>query len=205
MESNLSPSKGKFILDKGNRRFVNITGHCNLDCRFCPEPADRSDGSNDPLLVPEPSLREIIESVCGSNTCREVHFCGLGEQTYRLYDVLRAGRFLRIKGVRVVLDTNGLADRIHNRSVAPDLEDNVDCVNVKISAANAGDYERICRPRISNAFESIIEFIESARDYVPEVNIAVPARQPEIDLASVQKLAKDLKIGFQQCEKTSLC
>lgn len=205
MESKPFPSEGRFIREVGNQRFVNITGHCNLDCRFCPEPADRSEGSNDALLVPEPSLRKIIESVCTSNSCREVRFDGLGEQTYRLYDILRAGRFLRIKGVRVVLDTNGLADRIHNRSVSPDLEDNVDCVNVKIPAANARDYERICRPKISNAFESVIEFIKSARDYVPEVNLVVPAQQPEIDPVAVQKLAEDLEVGFLLREKASLC
>ena len=205
MESKPFHPEGGFIRDVGNQRFVNITGHCNLDCRFCPEPADRSEGSKDTLLVPEPGLRKIIESVCTSHSCREVRFCGLGEQTYRLYDVLRAGRFLRIKGVRVVLDTNGLADRIHDRMVAPDLEDNVDCVNVKIPAANAQDYERICRPKISNAFESVIEFIKSARDYVPEINLVIPAQQPEIDPKAVQKLAEDLKIGFQQREKASLC
>jgi TatD family-associated radical SAM protein len=112
---------------------------------------------------------------------------------------------LRIKGVRVVLDTNGLADRIHDRMVAPDLEDNIDCVNVTLPAANAVDYQRFCKPKISNAFESVIEFVKSVRDYVPEINLVVPAQQPGVDPIAVQKLAKDLKIGFQQSEKVSLC
>jgi TatD DNase family protein len=118
---------------------------------------------------------------------------------------LRAGRFLRGKGVRVVLNTNGLASRIHNRPVAPDLEDNVDCLNVNLSAANARDYERICRPSISNAFDSVIEFIENARDYVPELNLAVPAGQPEIDLVAMQQLARDLEVGIRLRNSASFC
>jgi TatD DNase family protein len=205
MESNQFVPNRTFYHDSGIRRLVHLTGRCNLNCLYCPEPADRSKHGEDSPPVSEPSLRELIQSVCGNNPGREVQFGGLGEQTYRLYDILRAGRFLRLKGMRVVLNTNGLADRIHNRSVAPDLEDNVDCVNVNIPAANAEDYERICRPKINNAFESIIEFVKSARDYVPEINLAVPALQPEVDLAGIEKLAKELNIGFQAREKISLC
>jgi len=199
-----APGK-KIYHDIGKRRFINVTGRCNLNCRFCPEPADRSGRGSTTLLGPEPSLREIIDAACCSGPGYEIQFAGLGEQTYRLYDILRAGRFLRGKAVRVVLNTNGLADRIHNRPVAPDLEDNVDCVNVTLPAANAQDYEKICRPGVSNAFESVIEFIENMRDYVSEINLAAPAGQPEVDLAGVEKLARKLGIGFQQCEKISLC
>jgi len=195
----------EFYRDCGKRRFINATGRCNLNCRCCPEPADRFDSGSVILLGPEPSLRELIDTACCSSPGYEIHFSGLGEQTYRLYDILRAGRFLRGKGVRVVLNTNGLADRIHNRATAPDLEDNVDCVNVHIPATNARDYEHFCRPRISNAFESIIEFIESMRDYVPEINLTVPAGQPGIDLEGVDSLAKALGVGFQQREIASLC
>jgi len=191
--------------DHGKRRFINATGRCNLNCRCCPEPANRFDNSSALLLGPEPSLRELIDAACCSGPGYEIHFSGLGEQTYRLYDILRAGRFLRGKGVRVVLNTNGLADRIHERPVAPDLEDNVDCVNVHLPANNARDYDHFCRPSIDNAFESVIEFIESMRDYVPEINLTIPVGQPGADLTGVQTLAKYLGIGFQQREFASLC
>ena len=188
----------KFFQDSGNRRFVNLTGRCNLNCQFCPEPMDRTASGDNTLLGAEPGLKEILLGVCGNCSGREIHFSGLGEQTYRLYDILCAGRYLRRNGARVVLNTNGLADRIHNRPVAPDLEDNVDCVNVSLPAINAKDYERICRPGIDNAFESVINFIEDMRHYVSEINLAVPAGQPEVDVKGVQDLARKLEIGFQQ-------
>lgn len=147
------PPEHKFYHDSGKQRVISVTGRCNLNCRFCPEPADRSEGGSSTLPGAEPSLREIIDAACCSSPGYEIRFSGPGEQTYRLYDILRAGRFLRGKGVRVVLNTNGLANRIHNRPVAPDLEDNVDCVNVNLSAANAREYERICRPGFSNALD----------------------------------------------------
>ncbi|MGW8246856.1 MAG: radical SAM protein [Acidiferrobacterales bacterium] len=196
---NQVPGGVRFYHDSGRQRFINATGRCNLNCHFCPEPADRSESG------PEPSLRDLIDAACCTGPGYEIHFSGPGEPTFRLYDILRVGRFLRGKGVRVVLDTNGLASRIHNRPVAPDLEDNVDCLNVSLSAANARDYERICRPTISNAFDSVIEFIDNARDYVPELNLAVPAGQPEIDLAAMQELAKDLEVGICLRNNASLC
>jgi len=195
----------KFYYDSGNRRFVNLTGRCNLDCQFCPEPVDRSESGENTLLGPEPGLKELILGVCSNCSGREIYFSGLGEQTYRLYDILCAGRYLRRNGARVVLNTNGLADRIHNRPVAPDLEDNVDCVNVNLPATNARDYERICRPAIDNAFESVISFIESMRFYVPEINLAVPAGQPGVDVEGVQELAKELEIGFFQRKDSLVC
>jgi TatD DNase family protein len=195
----------KFYHDSGNQRFVNLTGRCNLNCQYCPEPMERTQSGDDTLLGPEPSLKELLLVVCSNCSGREIHFTGLGEQTYRLYDILCAGRYLRRNGARVVLNTNGLADRIHNRPVAPDLEDNVDCVNVSLPAINASDYERICRPGIDNAFESVINFIEGMRGYVPEINLAVPAGQPDVDVEGVQKLAKELEIGFQQRKNHSFC
>lgn len=194
-----------FVSDQDGRRFVNVTGRCNLDCSFCPEPIDRTSPGRDSRLPYEPGFREIIDAVCGIGNCREVVFAGLGEPTFRLYDILRAARFLRSKGVRIVLYTNGLAARIHGRDIAPDLEDNVDEINVALPAPNASLYNQFCRPGGEGAFQEVLDFIESAREYVPVINIGAVKGLPGIDISSIRELSRELGVGFEEREIARPC
>jgi len=50
---------------------------------------------------------------------REVVFCGLGEPSLRLYTVLEVGTELRRLGVRVRLNTDGLANLVHGGMSLP--------------------------------------------------------------------------------------
>lgn len=201
------PSKMGMILhyDIGDQRFVKVTERCNLNCRFCPK-QNLLGSSCKRLPVPrEPSLAEIIDSVCATGKCREVIFSGLGEPTYRLYDILQAARLLRGKGVRVVLHTNGLADRIHARSIAPDLEDNIDAINISLNAHCADAYNWVCRPEIDNAFESALEFVRNVREYVPEVSISATRGLPEVNTDACRELADELGVRFQERLITQPC
>lgn len=192
-----SEAEGQLLTyDIGNQRFLKVTDRCNLNCIFCPKKNIGEAGDDQLNLPDEPSLTKIIDIVCGTGSCREVIFSGLGEPTYRLYDILKAARYLQNKGIRAVLHTNGLADRIHDRTIAPDLEDNIDEVNISINAHTAEVYEKVSRPSIDNAFQSVIDFVKSARDYVPIVNISATRGISDINIDSCKALAEELQVGF---------
>ena len=191
--------------DVGDQRYIKVTDRCNLNCVFCPK-KNLIGSSDESSKVPyEPSLTDIIDSVCATGNCREVIFAGMGEPTYRLYDILKAARYLQGKGVRAVLHTNGLADRIHNRSIAPDLEDNIDAVNVSINAHCADAYDKICRPDIANAFQSVVEFVTNVREYVPDVSISAIRGLPEVNMDACRELANELGVRFQERLITQPC
>lgn len=190
--------------DIGKRRYIDITERCNLSCHFCPK-ADRRGDEQVELVSNEASLTSLIDNVCATGRCSEVVFSGLGEPTYRLYDILKAARYLKNRGVRVVLNTNGLADQIHQRMIAPDLEDNIDEINVSLNGHDAETYERLCRPRIHGAFPSVLQFLESAREYVPSVNIMCAEGIPGVRLDLLQELASGLGVGFRTTSASQPC
>jgi TatD DNase family protein len=190
----------RLFYDIGSRRILNVTRRCNLDCHFCPQSAHvaRGDSEQARSRDDEPSLTEIIDAVCGNGNCREVIFSGIGEPTYRLYDLMQAARYLHSKGIRTRLITNGLADRLHGRAIAPDLEDNIDAVCISLNAHDATSYQKNCRPTYENAFGSVLEFIESAKEYVPSVSISTVRGVPGVDVDACRELARKLGVGFEE-------
>jgi len=201
------PSTGgeRIFYDVGNRRFVNVTERCNLDCVFCPRKDEQHTGLEKYRLPHEPSLARLIDTVCATGNCREVVFAGFGEPTYRLYDILKASRYLQTRGIKATLHTNGLADRIHHRKIAPDLEDNIDEINVSLYAYDAGSYDSICRPKIEGAFQSVIDFIECAKEYVPSVNIVSASDIDGLQPQRIRDLASSLGVGYRELSTSHHC
>lgn len=193
--------------DVGSRRFLNVTRRCNLNCIFCPETdaAYRGQTISSPEVGAEASLTDIIDAVCGSGNCREVVFDGIGEPTFRLYDLMQAARYLKHKGIRARLSTNGLADRLHGRSIAPDLEDNIDAVTIALNAHDEESYQRNCRPMIENAFRSALDFVESVKEYVPSVSISAVYDIPSININACRDLARELGVDFEERPITQPC
>ena len=111
--------------------YVNLTNKCNCNCEFCLRHG-RKEGSiytEDSLwLEREPTRKEALDSFLSRDVCsyREIVFCGYGEPTYRLDDILwlvdqlkeRFGR--RLPPVRI--NTNGHANLILGRDVVPELK-----------------------------------------------------------------------------------
>ena len=110
--------------------YVNLTNKCNCACEFCLRhgKAQGSIYTQDSLwLEREPTRQEALDSFLGRDVpgYREIVFCGYGEPTYRLEDLLwlvdqlkeRFGE--KLPPVRI--NTNGHASLIHGRDVCPEL------------------------------------------------------------------------------------
>ena len=73
--------------------YVNLTNKCNCNCEFCLRHG-RKEGSiytEDSLwLEREPTRQEALDSFLSRDVCayREIVFCGYGEPTYRIEDIL---------------------------------------------------------------------------------------------------------------------
>jgi TatD DNase family protein len=125
-------------------------------------------------------------------------FCGLGEPTLRLAEVLAVTEWLRLRRVPVRLDTNGLGQLANpGLEVVPALVAvGLDGVSVSLNAADPETYDRLCRPIYSKAFRAVIAFAtECIRAGLPTTLTVVD--HPEVDAAACAALAERLGAGFR--------
>ncbi|GAB4315236.1 MAG: TatD family nuclease-associated radical SAM protein [Candidatus Sumerlaeia bacterium] len=154
--------------------YLNISTECTNNCFFC---ARRDDavvrGYNLDIDHP-PTIEEIMDSISDLFLYEEVVFRGLGEATLRLDVVKEIARQLRPEGIKIRLNTNGHCFIIHNRNIVPELQDLIDSICVVLNATSAEEYMRLCRPKFppeTDVWKAIMDFIEQARQHIPEVYI----------------------------------
>ena len=70
----------------------------------------------------------------------------------------------------VRINTNGLADLINKKPVAPLLAGKIDALSISLNSSNPEIYEKTVRPVFKEkAFPAMLAFAEQAKNYVPKV------------------------------------
>ena len=152
---------------KAGSVYINVTSECLNHCLFC----IRRDG---PLFFgydlslkgsnPEP--HDIISSLKENlawESVREVVFCGMGEPMLRYDCVVESCKSIRTNretNVRLRVDTSGLFWASTKRL---DILDCIDILSVSLNAENEKKYKEICRPKIENAYDILMDFIRAVK------------------------------------------
>ena len=180
--------------------YLNVTSRCTLRCAFCPKFNHCWNvGGANLYLRREPTAAEVLAAIGDPRAYREVVFCGLGEPTLRLYDVLEIAAELHQRGAeRVRLDTDGLANLVYGRDVTPDLEGSIDALSISLNAQNEEIYNRHCRPSLAGSYGAMIEFADHARDYVPDVTLTAIDGLEGVDIAACERRAQGLGVKFRR-------
>lgn len=158
--------------------YVNITNRCPCSCSFClRHNGEGVHGSNSLWLEREPTVSEICDSIetWDLTQYNEVVFCGYGEPTERLYDLLRVAKYIKLKSdIKIRINTNGLADLIWNEKTAPKLKGLIDTVSISLNSINKEDYFKIVRPKFGiDSYDAMLRFAKECTDYVPNVVMTV--------------------------------
>ncbi|TGC09172.1 TatD family nuclease-associated radical SAM protein [Methanolobus halotolerans] len=198
--TDISFSGGTIGYEAHGNLYLNITNKCSANCYFCVrESSDGVYGYN-LRLSKEPSYDEIIKELEQSDLKKynEIVFTGLGEPTCRLETVLDVTRWLHERGVRVRLDTNGHAKLMYPETdVVTELKNaGLDSVSVSLNAESEEKYEKICKPSLKNAYDSLIDFTKEAIEAGIATRMTVVG-MPEIDIGKCEKIARDLGAGFR--------
>jgi radical SAM enzyme (TIGR04100 family) len=162
----------------GSAIYVNMTNRCPCACTFClRQGRDRVFESDSLWLEREPTALEVCQSLDAwdLDAFREVVFCGFGEPTERLDDLLEVAKHIRSTShIRIRLNTNGLADLIAGEPTAQRLKGLVDTVSVSLNHARAEDYLRVVRPKFgAQSFDAMLRFTRDCTESVPEVIMTV--------------------------------
>ena len=169
--------------------YVNLTNRCPCACVFCLRQNSPGVFGTDSLwLDHEPSVDEVVASIESRNLddFAELVFCGYGEPTERLDDLLAVAK--HVKGVRpdmlVRINTNGLSDLIHGRPTAAKLKGLVDTVSISLNTPDPEEYLKICRPKFGiGSWQAMLDFAASCKEYVPDVVMTIvgePVTTPEV-------------------------
>ena len=125
----------------------------------------------------EPTVEEVCQSIDGWDLTKysEIVFCGYGEPTERLFDLLKVAEYIKSKSdIKIRINTNGLADLIWERSVAPSFSGLIDAVSVSLNATSAEEYLNVVRPRFGiQSYDAMLAFTKECVAYVPSVVMTV--------------------------------
>ena len=174
--------------------YVNMTNRCPCACTFClRQNADSVYGSDPLWLDREPTVKEVCESLISANYKKysEIVFCGYGEPTERLNDLLEVAKFIKENSsVPIRINTNGLSDLINGEKTAGKLEGLIDTVSISLNATNKEDYLAVVKSKFGiKSFDAMLEFTRDCVKFVPNVVMTV------VDtVTSKQEQEKALKI-----------
>ncbi|WP_440952301.1 TatD family nuclease-associated radical SAM protein [Methanococcoides sp. FTZ1] len=190
---------GTLCYEGHDNLYLNITNRCSASCVFCIR--DVSDGvyGYDLRLKKEPSLDEILEKLSSLDLSkyREVVFTGFGEATLRFDILLDITRWLKEKGVRVRLDTNGHAQLLYpERDVVAELKGaGLDEVSVSLNAESEDKYNEICRPAFEGSYNAMLDFTKNAIAAGIHTRMTVVGFN-DIDIKKCEMIAKDIGADF---------
>jgi TatD DNase family protein len=183
-----------------NSLYLNITNRCTNACIFCAKFKDFTVKGHHLRLDHEPSATEVREAIGDPGKYEEVVFCGYGEPLIRLDLVKEVAGWLKSRGVKVRINTDGQANLLHGRNILPELAGLVDSLSVSLNAPEAETYHRLCRSRFGvQGYQAVKDFLSEARKHIPSVTASAVAI-PGIDMEACRRVAKELGVGFRERE-----
>jgi TatD DNase family protein len=180
--------------------YLNITNRCSNRCSFCAKFDDFTVKGHYLKLDHEPSYQEVMQAIAMHSGYQELVFCGYGEPLLRLDLVKQVSAAMKKTGKTIRINTDGQANMVHGRNILPELAGIVDTISISLNAADASTYQKLCNTPFGAAgFESVIEFLRSAKAHIPTV-VASAVTLPGLDIQAVRVLAKEIGIPFRERE-----
>lgn len=183
-----------------NNLYVNVTNKCPNACDFCIR--TRDDAFEDDLwLEKDPTSEEIINEVFEKDLrkYKEVVFCGFGEPLENINEVLEVSKAIRKRSnIKIRINTNGLANKIHNIDITPKFKSLIDGISISLNAKNAEEYDAVCHSVYGlEAFSAILDFAKKCKEYVEDVQLSVVDCLPLEDIEVCKNIAKEIGVRLK--------
>ena len=191
--------KDTYLYTLDGNLYVNLTNKCSNGCDFCVR-NERSSYYGNYLWLRngDPTVEGVIAAAKGFGDLsrfKEVVFCGFGEPTYKMAEMLALCDFFHEKGLKTRLNTNGQGNLINKRDIVPDLKDKIDFVNVSLNASCVEKYQPICRSQYGESgFAGMIEFAKLCRRNGIPCRFSIVDCIGEDEVEACKRLAESIKI-----------
>ena len=197
-------TKGMTILYKvHNNLYVNLTNRCTCSCTFCLRNEKETVGESSTLwLEHEPSVEEVKKEFEKFNMdeYNEVVFCGFGEPTERIDDLIEIAKFVKEKyHKKIRINTNGQGSLSNGKDIAPMMKGVIDIVSVSLNTPNEKRYNEIVRRRFGDqAYQAMLSFVKEVKNYVPEVVLStVSTTITKEEEEECRKICEDLGVTYR--------
>ena len=191
--------KDTYVYALDGNLYINLTNKCSNACDFCVR-NERSSYYGNYLWLKngDPTAEKVIaqaNAMGDLSRFNEIVFCGFGEPTYKVAEMLTLCDFFHEKGLKTRLNTNGQGNLINKRDIVPDLKGKIDFVNISLNASCYEKYQSICRSQFKEAgFEGMIEFAKSCRRNGVNCRFSIVDCIGEEEVSACKYLADSVKI-----------
>lgn len=183
--------------------YVNMTNRCPCACTFClRNNGDELNGSGNLWLDREPSVEEVKAEFdkFPADRYEDIVFCGYGEPTERLEDVLEVAAYVKSKfGKKTRINTNGLANLIYNKDVTPMFEGKMDAVSISLNTPDPQKYLELTRNKFGlESFDAMLVFARDVKKYVPSVTMTtVESTISQEEEEKCRKICEELGVTYR--------
>lgn len=183
-----------------------MTNLCTNRCVFCVRnQKDDVQGANlwlsEENVKADDVIKEIEKNIQKILKVKEIVFCGYGEPLIRLDEVISICKYIKEKysEIKIRINTNGHANAIHKKNVAPLLASYVDEISISLNAQNEEMYNKISNPQIENAYEEVKRFIRACvEEKIPTTaSVVSPVPNYPIDVERYEVIANSLLAKFR--------
>ena len=190
------------VYEIGSSLYLNITNKCPCSCEFCVRNFSLGITPGETLWLDyEPDISEIIAVVSKVDLSKykEIVFCGFGEPTEQLDNLLECAKFLKTQcNLPIRLNTNGLSDLINEKDTVPLLAQYIDKVSISLNAPDKDMYNKLCDPVFGDrSYDALIQFIKDCKKHMPSVAVTVVGSVLDEDsMAKCRDLCSALKVNL---------
>lgn len=199
-----------YLLD--DKIYINLTNNCTNRCIFCLR-QDKSDvcgqemwldnetfGANDVIEQLEAIIKKQLEEA-KPNSLNEIIFCGYGEPLLKLDLLKEVAAYIRenYPNTKIRVNSNGHANLIYKRNIAPELKPLIDDISISLNAPTEEEYNELSQPNIQGAYEGVKAFIKACADEGISTTASVVENYKgrHLDLEACEKIANGLGAKFR--------
>lgn len=191
-----SKPETSFTYKIGNSLYINITNRCNANCVFCDRDKEAMlSGYNLKMSRSQEPPSEVYNKEIGDPArFKEIVFCGYGEPTVRWEVVKEVAAYVKEKGGRTRLLTNGHGNVINKRNIVPELKGLIDTVAISFNSSYPEQYAELMGLDASHFYE-MIKFAKESKMYTDKVAMSIISMN-EVDIEKAKKIVEE-EIGAE--------
>ena len=184
----------------GDSLYINVTNRCNADCVFCDRKGEAViKGYNLKMSKSEEPEPEVyINEIGDPANYKEIVFCGYGEPTIRWNVVKEVAEYVKSKGGKTRMNTDGHGNFINKRDITPELKDVIDTVSISLNSVNPEQYANLMRVD-KELHAEMLDFAKKAKNFSHVVMSIVGLSSVDTEKAK-EYVTEQIGVDFRERE-----